>query len=162
MIQFPNLVPECNVDTAFVEMLGYTRPNHAANIQQVCLILENQKGSMPCIGFVDDDKKKPPYILSNFIFVEKSRHFSIMKHNAKNQFLVVAKPAMDKVIHELCKDLEIDISKYGFPKEFAAFLTKTKKGTIKRDMGFKNLLNAIKQKAPEEIIFIKSFLSKYY
>ncbi|MBO9635800.1 MAG: hypothetical protein J7578_22030 [Chitinophagaceae bacterium] len=161
MIRYPYLIPECNVDTAFVEMLGYDSPNHAPNIQQVCIALDNSKANTVCIGFIDDDKKKPAYI-SNFTLMERSDNFHILKHKTKKQFLVVAIPAMDKVIYRLCQDLNIDPSRYGFPNDFQAFLSKTKKQAIRNDKSFKNLLNTIKQKKHPDIEIIKSLVSKYY
>lgn len=161
MILYPYLISECNIDTAFVEMLGYADPNHAPNMQQVCIMLEKQKENIKCIGFIDNDKKKPDYI-SYFKTEKELIYFSILKHEAKSQYLVVAKPAMDKVIYSLCKDLNIDLSKYGFPNEFQAFLGKTKKLAIKSDKNFKNLLNTIKQKNPTEIAEIKSLVSTYF
>lgn len=161
MIRYPNLVSECNVDTAFVEMIGYMEPNHAPNIHQVSSILEKQKSAVPCIGFIDDDKKKPAYI-SSFKLFKKGRYISILKHPSKNQFLVVAIPAMDSVIHNLCTDLGIDLSKYGFPKDFKAFLVRTKKIAIKNDKNFKNLLNTIKQRNTEDVEMVKELVSRYY
>ena len=55
MIDHPNLIPECNVDTAVVEMLGYRRPNHAPSITQVSSILENKMMKRHAIGFIDND-----------------------------------------------------------------------------------------------------------
>lgn len=161
MIRHPNLVPECNVDTAFVEMLGYPDPNHAPDIYQVCIILDKTNATIPSIGFIDSDKKKPKY-LSDFKLVEKGTYISILKHTDKIQFLVVASPAMDRVIYDLCQDLEIDLPRYGFPKEFKAFLGCTKKEGIKRDAKFKNLLNAIKQKKHRDIEIVKSLVSQYF
>lgn len=161
MIRYPNLIPECNVDTAFVEMLGYLEPNHAPDIFQVCAILKKQSVNKISIGFIDDDKKKPEYI-SSFKLLQKLTHFSILKHSSLNQFLVVAKPAMDKVIFNLCQDLNIDLAKYGLPTEWNAFLAQTKKESIKTNKNFKNLLNTIKQKNHPEIVKIKSFVSKYF
>ena len=156
MIRYPNVIPECNVDTAFVEMLGYSFPNHAASIHQVCSILEKQKPNKICIGFIDDDKKKPGYI-SNFESLNKSAYFSILKHSSLNQYLVIAKPAMDKVIFKMCQGLDIDLSQYGFPKEFNAFLAQTKREGIRTNPKFKNLLNTIKQKNLPDIQMVKSF-----
>jgi hypothetical protein len=160
MINYPNLIPECNIDTAFVEMLGYSAPNHAPSIHQVCSILKKQKANNLCIGFIDDDKKKPDYI-SGFILLHKLTHFLILKHSSLNQYLIIAKPAMDRVIFDLCQDLNIDLSKYGFPQNFDAFLAQTKRESIKTNKNFKNLLNTIKQRNPPDIEKIKTFISKY-
>lgn len=59
MIEHPNLIPECNVDTVFVEALGYKKPNHAPNINDVFKIFAKRKATEKLIGFVDDDKRKP-------------------------------------------------------------------------------------------------------
>jgi hypothetical protein len=68
---------------------------------------------------------------------------------------------MDKFIFELCKRLEIDLAKYGFPKEYKAFESFTKKQAIKNNVNFKNLLNTIKLKKPEEILKIQSWIENY-
>lgn len=161
MIRYPYLISECNVDTAFVEMLGYVEPNHAPNIQQVCLMMQNSKTNATYIGFIDNDKKKPSYI-SSFKLLDESKYFRILRHETKNQFLVVAIPAMDKVIYELCQELQISPSKYKLPGDFKGFLSLTKKLTIAANKDFKQLLNAIKQKNPEEVTMVKSLVSNYY
>jgi len=57
-MRHPNLIPECNVDTLFVEALGYQSPNHAPSINQVCAILEKRGPHGRAIGIIDNDKKK--------------------------------------------------------------------------------------------------------
>jgi hypothetical protein len=158
MIQYPNLIPECNVDTAFVEMLGYLEPNHAPNISQVCSILEKKNANQPAIGFIDDDKKKPAY-LSNFQVQDRIKNVQLLKHSTKNQYLIVVKPAMDKFIFTLCEDLGINLATYNLPRDFKAFLFLTKKESIRKDKNFKNLLNTIKQRNPPEVAKIRSWVS---
>jgi hypothetical protein len=160
MIQYPNLIPECNVDTAFVEMLGYVGPNHASDIFQVCAILDKKGPRQKAIGFIDGDKRKPPY-LSNFKVVERIKGAQLLKHADKDQYLVVVSPAMDRFIFDLCNELEINVSHYGLPKEFKGFLTFTKKVSIRKDVEFKNLLNTIRQKNPPTVSKIQSWIVKY-
>lgn len=159
MIDYPNLVPECNVDTAFVEAIGYRRPNHAANINQVSLILQKQ-ARKKVIGFIDNDKKMPSYFLE-FNLVNEINDVALLKHNERDHCLVVVKPAMDEFIFNLSRNLEIDLSKYRLPTTLKAFIKETKKHSIKNHNGFRQLLNTIIQKNPPEIRAIKAWISRY-
>src|SRR5690348_6116999 len=121
MVKYPFLIPECNVDTAFVEMLGYHEPNHAPNIHEVMATLEKLPKKQAAIGFIDNDKKRPPY-LSNFKPLASINNIRLLKHSDLNQYLVVAAPAMDRLVFDLCTRLEIDPLKYKFPQQFKPFL----------------------------------------
>jgi hypothetical protein len=141
-------------------MLGYPNPNHAPNIQQVCLALAKKGPKEKAIGFIDSDKKKPKYY-DEFKMVDMAKNVQLLKHKNKDQYLVVVKPAMDGFIFSLCTDLEIDTSKYRLPKKFEAFLSFTKKESIKKDTNFKNLLNTIKQKKAPAVEKIRLWVEKY-
>lgn len=155
MIKYPNLVPECNVETLFVEALGYKKPNHAPSITKVSSILEQKRGNEKVIGFIDDDKKKPAY-LKKFKVIKTFGGVTLCKHPQKEQYLVIAKPAMDKLIFDMCPD--IVLSSLKLPREFEQFKAMTKKEAIRNNPKFKNLLNTIVQKSPE-INAIKNFIS---
>ncbi|HWK07614.1 MAG TPA: hypothetical protein VNS58_28480 [Puia sp.] len=160
MIDYPNLIPECNVDTVFVEMLGYKNPNHAPSISQVSAILEKKKANQKAIGFVDGDKKMPKYF-DQFEVLDKINNVRLLKHPNKDQYLVVVQPAMDKFIFSLCNSLGINLADYHFPRELKAFIGFTKKQSIKNDSNFKNLLNTISQKKCLEVAKIRSWITKY-
>jgi hypothetical protein len=156
MIKYPNLIPECNVDTVFVEMLGYKNPNHAPDINQVALILNKKKTNEKAIGFIDDDKKSPLYF-KEFKQLDKIGDVKLLKHSKRNHYLVVVSPAMDNFIYNLGKSLGVK----NLPNTAKEFRLITKKQSIKNNPDFKNLLNTIIQKMPEEIITIKLWISKY-
>ena len=160
MIRYPNLIPECNVDTAFVEMLGYIDPNHAPDISTVSSILEAKNANQRAIGFIDNDKKKPKYISQFKVFDNGIGNVKLLKHPAKEQYLVVVHPAMDKFIYDLCGVLGVNLSHYGFPRELKTFIAFTKRRSIKTDKNFKNLLNTIKQKNPPEIARIQAWFKQ--
>src|SRR4051812_35231774 len=111
MIDFPKLIPECNVDTIFVEMYGYKRPNHAPSITQVSSILEKKMGNQKAMGFIDNDKKQPEYF-KNFKVVEKTKNAKLLKHPMQHHYLVMVNPDMDHFIFNLCRDLNIDLADY--------------------------------------------------
>jgi hypothetical protein len=159
MIQYLNLVPECNVDTVFVEALGYKKPNHASDIANVSLILEKMNKKGKAIGFIDDDKKKTIYI-REFKVLEKINSVQLFKHPLKEQYLVVVHPAMDKFIFDLHTSLGIKMPKR-LPKDFEAFLSVTKTKAIKNNSDFRNLVNTIVQRRPDEIVKVKEWISKY-
>src|SRR4051812_17562327 len=100
MIDYPNLIPECNVDTAFVEMLGYKRPNHAPSITQVSSILENKMIKQTAIGFVDNDKKQPQYFKA-FEVLKATKNAKLLKHPIRNHYLIIVNPDMDTFIFKL-------------------------------------------------------------
>lgn len=159
MIQYPFLIPECNVDTVFIESLHYQSPNHVLSINQVSNILENRP-LQRAMGFIDDDKKKPKYF-SDFIQIESVDHVRLLKHKVRDHYLVVVQPAMDEFIYCICKELEIDLSKYKFPNELKAFINLTKKEAIKSNPHFRNLLNTIIQKNHPTIKKISHWIKKY-
>lgn len=158
MIDYPNLVPECNVDTVFVEMLGYKNPNHASSIGQVASIFLSKKIKGKIIGFIDDDKKVPPYF-QKFEPLDKIGSISLLKYSKADHYLVVVKPAMDKFLFDLGNTL--DIPKKSLPNDFKAFKALTKQATIQKNSQFRNYVNAIVQKKPEEIKRVKSWIEKY-
>jgi hypothetical protein len=160
MIRYPNLIPECNVDTVFVEALGYPEPNHAPSINQVCSILERKRPNEKAIGFIDNDKKRPAY-LNQFELVEDLGNVRLFKHSVKSQHMIIVSPAMDRFIFDLCSELGLDPDQYGFPTTFPAFLSKTKKEAIKRDHHFKQLLNTIRQRNPPKIAKIRSWIAQH-
>lgn len=159
MIAYPNLVPECNVDTVFVEMLGYKEPNHAPNINDVFKIFAKRKASEKLIGFVDNDKKKPKEF-STFVTIDRINDVSLLKHPDREAYLVVVTPAMDEFIFKLCKRLNINIPRK-LPGEFEAFKSFTKKAAIRNNADFRNLLNTVVQKNPLEIAKVKSWIAKF-
>lgn len=160
MIKYPNLIPECNVDTVFVEALGYKNPTHAANIAQVCRIMDQNLTRQSAIGFIDDDKKKPQYFNSFKVF-DQTTKVSLFKHSERPHYLVVVKPAMDEFIHNLCSELEIDVIKYGLPRDLKAFIKETKSPSIRSNPKFRNLLNTIFTKNPANIVKIKSWINTH-
>lgn len=160
MIRYPNLIPECNVDTVFVEMMGYRQPNHAPSVNTVCAILEKKKPNEKAIGFIDNDKKKPAYLV-NFGLVEDLGNVRLLKHATKRQHLVVVSPAMDRFIFDLCTNLEIDLANFGLPAGFAEFLSMTKRQAIRTDVQFKNLLNTLRQRNPPKIASIRSWIAEH-
>lgn len=159
MIEHPNLIPECNVDTVFVEALGYKKPNHAPNINDVFKIFAKRKASEKLIGFVDNDKRKPKEFFG-FVIIDRINELSLLKHPDREHYLVAVTPAMDEFIFRLCKRLNIDIPKK-LPGEFEAFKSFTKKAAIRNNLDFRNLLNTIIQKKPSEIEKVKYWISKF-
>lgn len=161
MIRYPNLIPECNVDTVFVEAMGFRDPNHAPSINKVCEILESRHANVKAIGFIDNDKKKPTY-LKQFTLTDSHDKVQLLQHSTKSQYLIVVAPAMDRFIFDLCTELEIDLAQYGLPTEFAAFKSKTKQEAITRNPNFKNLLNTIRQRNPPKIAKIRSWIAAHH
>lgn len=158
MIDFQSLVPECNVDTVFVEsVLGYKNPNHAPGISDVMSIMQNNRPNQTVIGFIDDDKKKPLY-LKEFREIDRMNRVKLLRHPKRNHFLVIVKPAMDVFLHNLCKEHSVNPADYQFPKGRKEFISFTKSESIRDNHHFKNLLNSVKQKKPPEIMKIAAWV----
>ena len=160
MIKYPCLLPECNIDTAFVEMIGYKEPNHAPSITQVSFILENKFSNQRAMGFIDNDKKKTKYI-AEFECIDEVNRARLLKHPDRHHYLVVLDPAMDGFIFSLCESLNINPGKYRLPSNRPDFISATKQMSIRSNTYFKNLLNTILQKRPAEFVRIKSWIKKY-
>jgi hypothetical protein len=160
MIRYPNLIPECNVDTVFVESLGFRGPNHAPDIHQVYTILENKRPTLRAIGFVDGDKKPPRYHL-NFGVVENLGDIRLFKHHTKPHYLAIVYPAMDGFIYNLCADLNIDLPHYHLPAAFDAFLRLTKRIAIIKNSDFRNVLNRIQHGNSAKIARIRDWIQLY-
>ena len=157
MIDYPHLIPECNVDTVFVEAIGYKRPNHAPSITRVSSILEKEMTKRTAVGFVDNDKRQPLYF-KEFKQFKKVGNAILLKHPKKNHYLIVVNPDMDNFIFRLCKDLNINPADYDLPKNLNAFVSFTKKESIKNNPKFRNLLNTILQKKHPEVVAILTWL----
>ncbi|TDX01058.1 hypothetical protein EDB95_2089 [Dinghuibacter silviterrae] len=156
MVKYPNLIPECNVDTVFVEAIGFKEPNHASSIAGVLAILERAPTKENVIGFIDNDKKKPLYF-KQFESVKEMGSVGFYKHVDKNRYLVVVRPAMDKFLFDLCVKY-INNWPQRVPNTFEAFLPFTKQTAVLKNNDFKNLLNTLVQAKPPEIVEIKDFV----
>lgn len=78
-------------------VLGYKGPNHADNIYQVLSLLVSGKLKGKAIGFIGNDKRKPPSF-KEFKVIDNFKNVKLLKHDSKEYYLVMVNPAMDKFI----------------------------------------------------------------
>ena len=155
-IQF---VPECYAETEmvkqilFIENVDYL--NHAGGIQEVSRILKKRdmKGYLN-IGFIDKDKYNTPPYFDGFEIIEDHNLVSFKKHPNTNDYLFIAKPAIEKFIFKQLVEIEKSPSDYDLPNDFIGFCKKLKKIRIQYDEGYKNMISDLRDSKTSGITFI--------
>lgn len=123
------------------------------------IVKELSKKNNPFIfvSRIDDDKKKHSYF-NNFIKKDESDNIILKYYEAKNQSLIILKPAIEKFILNNAKKSEIDIKNYKLPEDFKQFRNTTKSLNIRNNNDFRNLLKAIKNSNNPDFKKILTFL----
>src|SRR5690606_28139664 len=90
------IIPECYGDTVFIEVLGYKKPAHALNINEVLKSLSSRKPSNKSIGIVDNDKKAQKF-LGQYELMESPKDLDILLKRKPNthHFLIIIKPELE-------------------------------------------------------------------
>jgi hypothetical protein len=153
-IQF---VPECFAETELVKVLfdnnGYL--NHGEGIHNVSRILKKDDvHNYVNVGFIDNDKKNVPPYFDEFTTLEENDQLIFKKHPGTNDYVVVAKPAIERFILSQLTELGKNPSDYNLPDNFQLFRKKLKSMRIQHDEGFKTLLSDIKSANTSGIKFI--------
>jgi len=55
------ILPECYADTLLAEVLGFEKPNHKANINEVAKTMKHTLKTSLAVGLIDDDKVTQEY-----------------------------------------------------------------------------------------------------
>ena len=148
MMKDLRFVPECYVDTNFVESLLET---DGVNHQKGCnTVVNTMKGKVLndgfAVGIIDSDKRQPSYV-KEFTEIAHSEHLSLMKHNVKPHYLVMIKPAMDQFILDCAEEQGVCMSDFSLSSDLEGFKKQTKAVYTKHDIRFKKLFKAIKHNA---------------
>jgi hypothetical protein len=160
-----NLVPECHAETIMVSKLfihNHDLLNHAAGIHQVSNTLwkSNIAGYIN-VGFVDADKHNTPIYLDDFIVIEESACISLKIHPDTDDYLFVAKPAIEKFLFLQLEEIGKTPSDFELPNDFNKFKHQLKKSSIGTNQNYHNLLMELKTKNTSGIAFIQQHLATF-
>ena len=152
----PNLWPEFHADTVLIDQMGFKKPSHRANINDVLKGFSSIHKQLPVIGIVDNDKKKKADFAQ--IPLLKSQNGLFLRQFAGTKHFLIIHPNMEIWLLDNCREVGLDIKKHGFPAEVKALGKVLKKQDIEADPKFKNLLNDLFQKNAPGFATLKNWI----
>lgn len=146
MKQTLNIVPECFIDTILAEtLLESNRCNHQKGVGAVINTITGVLKDKLAIGIIDNDKKKPKEF-NNYIDLQVSPHFSVMRHKENHHhYLIVIKPAQEAFILSCASEAKVKLSDYNLPEDLEGLKKKTKSVMSKENVDFKRLFKALRK-----------------
>lgn len=153
------IIPECYVDTALMEVLGFGDINHKLNNSEVIKTLDNKGYNNTIgIGVIDRDKNQPKRLKDEYKVIKRVDDLELyQKRDNSNRFIIVH-PVIEKWIDSEAKKYQINRNKYGLPQDFKAFKDMTKDINIGKKVGIKNYLSAIQNQQNSGFQKLKSLI----
>ncbi len=153
------ILPECHADTLLIEILGYKKPNHQPNINDVANSMLQKYNNSLAIGIVDNDKKQPPYFKSSFEILKEQDGLILKKNPEKQHYLIVISPAFEQWIFNAAHQIEINPSDYGIGNmKYFKSITKSRK--IYSNEKMKDFLNTLGQKTNSPVKLMASWIKE--
>lgn len=137
-----HIMPECFIDTNFIETILGSEVNHQRSCGAVINKLKTNFSDRFAIGIIDNDKRRMPY-LEECHEIIKSRNFILVKHNQKPHYIFVINPAIEKFILSNAKTLNLNLKDFDLPSDFKDLKEQTKKIGANKDATFKRLFKAM-------------------
>lgn len=156
-----NVVPECYADTVLVEMLGFSRPNHAANsnVSQVLNAIKKSRPDLKMVGIIDSDRGKSEKLLKKqlerFTLVEEKNE--IKRYTLGKHTILVLCPAFEGWVFNNAATKNINPSVHGF-RDLKHFKAVCKKLNAKKNDSLKVFLNTIKIKNAPGFTQLKTWI----
>lgn len=138
----PNVVPECYVDTNFIQYLLGAKVNHQHGCGRVTGVMSQKFSNYWAIGIIDDDKKSMSY-LKDCTPLGNCGHLSFLRHKQRCHWMITVHPAIDGFILDCASDLNVKLEDFGLPSKLKDFTSETKQVSSSTDPRFKNLFRAI-------------------
>lgn len=154
-LDYPNVIPECFVDTNLMQYLLNGTVNHQHCCSKVVGALKGKFADRFAVGIIDRDKVELGYI-RECEEVAKTIHLTLYKHKALPHYLVTVEPAIDGFILDNAEAVGVKPEEFGLPSDLKGFTIEAKKVTSNKDARFRSLFVAIKD-APE-IMSLKKVL----
>ena len=158
-----NIVPECEVDTRLVQILGNFKkpPNHAKGHGKVANKMKYDLKNQIALGIIDYDKikiRKSPY-LELFITITIQHNLILKKHPSLKHYLIIINPAIESWLLENAKNSEIVHKNLGNNlKDLTDF---TKKKNIHFNNYFTAFIKELLQKKADGITTLKTWIEKF-
>lgn len=153
------IIPECNVETLLMQLMGFGKTNHEHGINNVTKAMEKQYKNRLAIGIVDNDKiAKHPYY-QEFNVIETHDHFLFKQRPDTQHFVIVFTPDFEYCIFNIAKELGIDPKKDGFKnvKQFKKF---TRTEDVADNERVKIFLNRLIYKKNSPLQYIHTWIRK--
>lgn len=153
------IIPECYVDTALMEVLGFGITNHKLNNSEVIKTLDNKGYNNTIgIGVIDRDKNQPKRLKDEYKVIKRVDDLELyQKRDNSNRFIIVH-PVIEKWIDSEAQKYQINRNNYGLPQDFKAFKDMTKDINISKKVGIKNYLSTIQNQQNSGFQKLKSLI----
>lgn len=156
------VIPECYVDTAFIEAIvppdnqqGY---NHQMGCNKVASKMQNDLKDDFALGIIDKDKRSIRY-LDEFSLITNEKNLFLYKHTDRHHYIIQIYPAIERFILESCSEVDIDLSEYGLEHNLEGLKQKTKKQTSKKDPQLINLFKELKKRNASQIVTLSKWIN---
>ena len=138
------IIPECYIDTALMEVLGFGKTNHQLNNSEVIKTLDNKGyNNTVGIGVIDRDKNQPTRLKEEYRVIRKLDDLELYQKNDNSKRYIIVHPVIEKWIDSEAEKYRINRAKFGLPHDFSAFKKISKDINIGRKSGIKDYLSAI-------------------
>ncbi|MCB0520761.1 MAG: hypothetical protein H6577_21735 [Lewinellaceae bacterium] len=144
------IFPECDGDTALIEVLGFKNPNHQLSISRVLHALSTSKSKALLIGVIDNDKRKPTGF-QEFTITQNEQDYAICKHKDRDHYLFVINPALEKFLFKAAEQTNVDPAKFGF-SDIERLKKVCKNRGVRTNNNFKQFVNTIQQKKEDSCV----------
>jgi hypothetical protein len=157
-----HLLPECHADTALIRFLVPDPdtvvhisgiPNVAKELQEA--ELENKLGKR--IGIVDNDKRKPPFLLTFDTVFEENKVCLRQKASTTNSLLIIDR-AIESFLLWNAGQVSIRLSDYGFPEDIKLLGRVLKTSAIETDPDYLRLLQDLHDRQAPGLLTLKRLL----
>ncbi|TKT92092.1 hypothetical protein [Dyadobacter frigoris] len=152
---------ECHADTTLVLFLtkNDSRVIHAPGYTDVGVIMRKANRTTKLIGFVDEDKRIPPYF-DDFEIIDSGDKVILNKKLGKDQYLIVIQKAIESFLVWNADQVGIDLTDFGFPKDVKSLGNRLKSLQIEKDENFQTLLVALDNQNAPGFVKIRSILNE--
>jgi hypothetical protein len=153
-------LPECHADTTLVLFLtkNDSRVIHAPGYPEVGVTMRKANNNIRLIGFVDDDKRVPPYF-DDFEIIDSVDRVILKKKSDKQQYLIVIQKAIESFLIWNAEQVGIDLTDFGFPTDVKSLGNRLKSLQIEKDESFQALLAALDNQNAPGFVRIRSILN---
>ncbi len=162
-LDYPNVIPECFVDTNLMQYLLNGTVNHQHCCSKVVGTLKGKFSDRFAVGIIDRDKVELGYI-GECDEIASAAHLALFKHKTLPHYLITVKPAIDRFILDNAEAVGVKTEDFGIPSDLKGFTMEAKKVSSNKDERFRGLFVAIKG-APEVVALkrvLKYLMDKTY
>lgn len=142
-LDYPNVLPECYVDTNLIQYLMHGTVNHQHNCNKVVGTLKEKFSDRFAVGIIDKDKVQVGY-LKECDLVISSEHLQVLKHRIFPHIIITVSPAMDAFLLDCAKEQGVQPEHFKLSSDLKKFICRSKKITSNKDEDLKSLIIAIK------------------